>query len=96
MHSHTLQASTASGQWAVECLAAAVVLRHFPQAFEAIRVPFVWLERRSSGPGEPLGGYIWVTFDSYVPRRVEHPGGVRHVALKGARQLAVIGPSWRS
>jgi hypothetical protein len=82
-------ARAAPGHWAVECLAAEVVRRHFPQAFEAVGEPFVWLERRRSERGEAPARYLWVTFDSYAPRCVEHAHGVRHVALKQARRLAV-------
>jgi hypothetical protein len=84
-----LPASAAPAKWAVECLAAEVVRKHFPQACEAIGEPFVWLERWWSEQGEAHVSYVWVTFDSYAPRCVQHARGVRHVALKRARRLVV-------
>jgi hypothetical protein len=50
---------SAPGCWTVECLAAEVVRRHFPQAFEAIGEPFVWLERCPSEPDRAPTRYIW-------------------------------------
>jgi hypothetical protein len=84
-----LPVPNAPGYWTVECLAAEVVCRHFPQVFEAIGEPFVWLERRLSGPDRASTRYVWVTFDSYAPRCVQHVRGVRHVTLRQARRLAV-------
>jgi hypothetical protein len=80
---------SAPGYWMVECLAAEVVRRHFPQAFEAIGEPFIWLECCPSVPDRAPTSYVWVTFDSYAPRWVEHACGVRHVTLRQARRLAV-------
>jgi hypothetical protein len=85
----SLQPNAARGGWAVECLAAEVVRRHFPHASEAIGEPFVWLERRQSRQGDVAAGYYWVTFDSYTPQCVLHAHGVRHVALKGAHRLEI-------
>jgi hypothetical protein len=79
----------APGYWPVEYLAAEVVRRHFPQAFEAIGEPFIWLERCPSEQGAAPAGYVWVTFDSYAPRCVEHACGTRHVALRQARRMVV-------
>jgi hypothetical protein len=84
-----LQPSAAGGRWAVECLAAEVVRRHFPHASEAIGEPFVWLEQRQSKQDAGAAGYYWVTFDSYTPRSMLHAHGVRHIALRGAHRLAV-------
>jgi hypothetical protein len=85
----SLRPPAAPGGWAIECLAAEVVRRHFPHASEAIGEPFVWVEQRQSKQGDVAAGYHWVTFDSYTPRCVLHAHGVRHVALKGAHWLEV-------
>jgi hypothetical protein len=85
----SLQPHAARGGWAIECLAAEVVRRHFPHASEAIGEPFVWVEHRLSTQDDVAAGYYWVTFDSYTPRCVLHGDGVRHVALKGAHRLEV-------
>jgi hypothetical protein len=65
-----------------ECLAAEVALRHFPDAFEQLGEPFIWIECHPSVPR--LGTqaiYLWVTFDSYAPRSVLRFDGRPRVAL---------------
>jgi hypothetical protein len=65
-----------------ECLAAEVVLEHFPATFEEIGEPFIWIEHH---PGVPKLGmppsYLWVSFDSYAPRLVQRFDGMPRVAL---------------
>jgi hypothetical protein len=65
-----------------ECLAAEVVLEHFPTAFEQIGEPFIWIECHPSVPrlGIPAS-YLWVTFDSYAPRLILRLDGRSRVAL---------------
>jgi hypothetical protein len=65
-----------------ECVAAEVVLAHFPTTFELIGEPFVWIEYHPAVRtlGTPAA-YLWVTFDSYAPRQVLRFDGRRQVAL---------------
>jgi hypothetical protein len=84
-----------------ECLAAEVALEHFPAAFEEIGEPFVWIEHH---PAIPKGGlpavYLWVTFDSYPPRQIQHRIARRPPSNPGVRSSSPAGAapkraSWR-
>jgi hypothetical protein len=65
-----------------EHLAAEVVRKHFPAAFEQIGEPFVWIDYQPPIPAMGVPStYRWVTFDSYAPRLARHDGGMPRVAL---------------